>query len=85
METAEEATTFLVSWCEEVEETTINPFKHFAKMIKPHWTGIANFCETEINNGILEGINNKIQLAKRKGKRVSMYKEFYQYDLLSLW
>lgn len=56
METEEEATTFLVSWCEEVEKTTINPFKHFAKMIKLHWTGIVNFCETEINNGILEGI-----------------------------
>ena len=65
MEDEEEATNFLVDWCRQVEEKKIPPFMKFVKTIKTHWTGIVNFCETEINNGILEGINNKIQLAKR--------------------
>lgn len=68
METEEEATAFLVEWCREVETASIEPFKEFTKTIKAHWTGIVNFCETQINNGILEGINNKIQLAKRRAR-----------------
>jgi len=68
METEEEATSFLVQWCEEVDRAGIEPFKKFANTVKAHWTGIVNFCETEINNGILEGINSKIQLAKRRAR-----------------
>jgi transposase len=68
METEEEATNFLIAWCKKVEQENIEPFKQFAKTVKTHWTGIVNFCETEINNGILEGINNKIQLAKRRAR-----------------
>jgi transposase len=76
METEEEATEFLVSWCDEVEEKNIHPFKQFIKTIKAHWSGIVNFCETEINNGILEGINNKIQLAKRRARGYRCTKNF---------
>ncbi len=68
MESEEEAISFLVEWCKEVETANINPFKQFVKTIKSHWTGIVNFCETEINNGILEGLNNKVQLAKRRAR-----------------
>lgn len=68
MESSEEATNFLVQWCQEVEDAGIEPFKKFAKTVKAHWSGIVNFCETQINNGILEGINNKIQLAKRRAR-----------------
>ncbi len=57
-----------MAWCKEVEAKGIEPFKQFSNTIKAHWTGIINFCETEINNGILEGINNKIQLAKRRAR-----------------
>ena len=76
METEEEATDFLVAWCKEVEEKGIAPFKHFANTVKAHWSGIVNFCETEINNGILEGINNKIQLAKRRARGYRQTKNF---------
>ncbi len=68
METEEEAIAFLVQWCKEVDESGIEPFKQFSKTVKTHWQGIVNFCETEINNGILEGINSKIQLAKRRAR-----------------
>jgi transposase len=68
MEDEEDATHFLVAWCKEVEKSDITPFKQFVKTVKAHWTGIINFCEKEINNGVLEGINNKIQLAKRRAR-----------------
>ena len=57
-----------LAWCKEVEHENIVPFKQFVNTIKAHWSGIVNFCEAEINNGILEGINNKIQLAKRRAR-----------------
>lgn len=75
-EMEEEATTFLVDWCKEVDESGIEPFKQFSKTVKIHWQGIVNFCETEINNGILEGINSKIQLAKRRARGYRCVKNF---------
>jgi transposase len=33
--------------------------------MKAHWSGLVNYSETKLNNGILEGINSKIQLAKK--------------------
>ena len=68
MDEEEDAINFLVDWCDEVERTDITPFKQFVKTVKKHWQGIVNFCETEINNGILEGINSKVQLAKRRAR-----------------
>ncbi|MCH6559487.1 transposase, partial [candidate division KSB1 bacterium] len=68
MESEEEAGAFIVDWCKEVDATDIQPFKKFTKTIKSHWTSIINFCETGITNGILEGINNKVQLAKRRAR-----------------
>lgn len=76
METEDEATKFLVDWCREVDKEGIEPFKRFARTVKAHWSGIVNFCETEINNGILEGINNKVQLAKRRARGYRRTKNF---------
>lgn len=68
MDTEEEATEFLVNWCKEVSVEGIGPFEKFVRTIKAHWTGIVNFCEKQISNGILEGINSKVQLAKRRAR-----------------
>lgn len=68
MPTKEAATTFLTDWCNEVEEAKIPAFMAFARMVKSHWSGIIHFVESRINNGILEGINSKVQLAKRRAR-----------------
>jgi len=67
-ETRDDAIVFLDNWFEQVEKDDIGPFKKFAKTIKAHLSGVINFCGTRINNGILEGINSKIQLAKRRAR-----------------
>ena len=76
METEEEATCFIKEWCDEAGKLNITPFNQFIKTVKSHWSGIVNFCETEINNGILEGINNKVQLAKRRARGYRCTKNF---------
>lgn len=67
-EDPEEAMAFLAYWCDLVHEANIQPLMKFANMIKAHWTGIVNYTKTQIANGILEGINSKIQLAKRRAR-----------------
>ncbi len=64
----EEANAFLAYWCDLTQEAKIRPFIKFANTIKAHWTGVLNYINTNISNGVLEGINNKIQLAKRRAR-----------------
>jgi transposase len=64
----EEALGFLTYWCDMVMETDIQPFKQFVKTLKAHWSGIINYVKAKINSGVMEGINNKIQLAKRRAR-----------------
>lgn len=66
--TREEAGGYLTYWCDLVEESGIQPFKKAAKTLMAHWTGIVNYSETKLNNGVLEGINSKIQLAKKRAR-----------------
>jgi len=59
---------FLNQWCAEVEEAKIPAFMKFARTVKSHWNGIVHFVESRLSNGILEGINHKVQLAKRRAR-----------------
>jgi transposase len=64
----QEAEGYLAFWCDLVEESGIFPFRKAVRTIKSHWTGIINYIESRINNGILEGLNSKIQLAKKRAR-----------------
>jgi len=68
MKTEDEAAAFLESWVAEVETKKIAPFMKFANTVMAHKSGIINFVKTRINNGILEGINSLIQLAKKRAR-----------------
>ncbi len=64
----EEAVSFLTYWCDLVEDSAIVHFKKFVNTLNAHWTGVINYINSKISNGILEGINSKIQLAKRRAR-----------------
>ena len=64
----EEASAFLAYWCDLAEESKVKPMMKFAATIKVHWSGVINYIQAKISNGILEGINSKIQLAKRRAR-----------------
>lgn len=59
---------YLAYWCDLAKDSNINPMIKFANTVNAHWTGITNFTVTKLTNGILEGINSKIQLAKRRAR-----------------
>ena len=64
----DEAAAFLAYWCDLAWESKIQPMIKFASVIKSHWTGVINYVRAKISNGILEGINSKIQLAKSRAR-----------------
>lgn len=64
----EEAQGYLAFWCDYAIETKIQPLTEFVKTVKAHWSGIVNYLKSRITAGVIEGINNKIQLAKRRAR-----------------
>jgi transposase len=64
----DEAKGYLQFRCDMVMESTIQPFKKFVNLIGAHWFGITNYFESKLTGGILEGINSKIQLAKKRAR-----------------
>lgn len=62
------ASSFLNDWCAQVEQAKIPAFQKFANTVRAHWSGIIHFVESNITNAVLESINSKIQLAKRRAR-----------------
>lgn len=68
IEDKEEAEGYLAFWCDIANDSGIFPFRTVVKTINAHWSGIISYIESKINNGILEGLNSKIQLAKKRAR-----------------
>lgn len=68
MKDVDEAAGFLQYWADLVKDSGIQPFIKFTNTLFSHWSGIVNYINTRINNGVLEGINSKIQLAKKRAR-----------------
>ena len=60
--------TLLKKWYFWATHSRLNPMKKAAKTIKNHWDGILQWKKSQINNGILEGLNSVVQAAKRKAR-----------------
>ena len=73
---AEEAKGYLWFWCDQALEAGIEPFRKFVNTIKAHWVGIVAYFDNKVTNGVLEGINAKIQLAKRRARGYRNQKNF---------
>jgi len=57
---------FLEDWCNLAIESGIKHLKTFVKTLKNHAYGILTHCKHQIHTSLLEGINNKIKVIKRK-------------------
>lgn len=58
----------LKRWYFCATHSRLDPMKKAAKTIKKHWDGILQWKKSQINNGILEGLNSVVQAAKRKAR-----------------
>jgi transposase len=62
----------LTAWYQWVSSSLLQPMVKAAEMIKRHWDGIINWKTSNINNGVLEGLNSVVQAAKRKARGYKM-------------
>ena len=66
--TEEEFEILLKKWYYWATHCRLVPMKKAAVTIKSHWGGIIQWKKSQINNGILEGLNSVVQAAKRKAR-----------------
>lgn len=66
----------LKKWYFWATHSRLEPMKKAAKTIKDHWDGVVRWKESQINNGILEGLNSVVQAAKTKARGYSTLKNF---------
>src|ERR1039458_5440373 len=60
---------FLKEWCQWAIDTGIRQMRQLAKTLTLHASGILNWWKHRINNGRMEGINNKIKTLLRQTYR----------------
>ncbi len=58
----------LTHWYCWATHCRLKPMIRVAKTIKRHWQGVLQWKISQINNGILEGLNSVLQAAKRKAR-----------------
>jgi transposase len=57
---------FLTQWCEQARQTGVRQLHQMAKTLQLHRQGILNWWKHPINNGRMEGTNNKIKTLNRQ-------------------
>jgi transposase len=62
-------------WCDLANTISSPHVQKFAKRIRHYSYGILNHCDYQIHTSILEGVNNKIKLIKRKA--YGFHDQFY--------
>ncbi len=66
--TREEFILWFKKWYLWVMQTGLKPMQKAADTIRRHWKGVLAWKESQINNGLLEGLNSVVQAAKRKAR-----------------
>lgn len=74
---------YLQTWCEWARQTKVRLLVSLAKTFTVHARGILNWWEHRINNGRMEGINNKIKTLLRQtyGMRDEAFFKLKLYSL----
>jgi len=75
----EEFQTLLKKWYFWATHSRLDPIINAAKTIKRHWDGVLEWKNSQINNGILEGLNSIVQAAKAKARG---YKTFQNFKIM---
>ena len=57
---------FLSQWCDQANQTSVRQLHKMAKTLQTHRRGILNWWTHPINNGRMEGTNNKIKTLNRQ-------------------
>lgn len=68
--------TLLKKWYFWATHSRLEPIIKAAKTIKVHWDGVLEWKTSQLNNGILEGLNSIVQAAKAKARGFKTFRNF---------
>ena len=74
--TEQEFEILLKKWYFWATHSRLTPVIKAAKTIKNHWDGVLEWKKSQINNGILEGLNSIVQAAKAKARGFKTFRNF---------
>lgn len=75
-DTEAEFVQLLKKWRKWVLRSGLAPMVAAAKTIERHWDGVVSWKRSQINNGILEGLNSLVQAAKAKARGYRTFRNF---------
>jgi len=55
-------------WYSWATRSKLKPITEFARTVKNNWAGILNYFDSNLTNGILEGMNSIVQSARNRAK-----------------
>lgn len=70
-------------WIDWGMRCRLEPMVDVAKMLKKHYDGVVRWFTSNLNNGLLEGINSLFQAAKRKARGYRSYENMIAIYLLA--
>jgi transposase len=65
---AEDVAPYLERWCSWAIRSRLRPMIDIVRMIRRHWSGIIQSATSKLSNGVVEGINSIIQLARARAR-----------------
>ena len=74
--TAKQFAILLQKWYFWATHSRLEPVKKAAQTIKRHWDGVLRWKQSQISNGILEGLNSLVQAAKAKARGFKTFRHF---------
>jgi len=74
--TDEDFESLLKKWYFWATHSRLDPIIKAAKTIKNHWDGVLEWKKSQINNGILEGLNSVVQAAKAKARGFKTFRNY---------
>jgi len=69
-------------WYQWARRCRLEPFKKLAKTLKDHWEGIVAYFDNYTTSAMIEAINGRLQLAR---KRAYGYRSFRNFRAIALW
>jgi len=77
----QKAAAFFCYWIDRTKE--LYKMNRFCKSMLKHFNNIINFVESKVTNGLLEGMNNKIQFIKRAARGYRFKEDFKRMILFA--
>jgi transposase len=80
----EQAQARIRGWIQKVQNSTLNYYDDFLKLLNTWWEEITNYFIHRQNSGFVEGFNNKVKVLKRRCYGIFNLKHLFQRISLDL-